>query len=329
LACRYCLHLCTMTSATTRRSAPLLETAAITATITAAFALTLHICSVRRDRRLAEAKLAQLNEQRMAERTGRIRAEVKLRTLMKNESGSNASSSNKKGNLLQSQDGADDIDNRLVCIGKVVSPFTKRMGCPRQGALVPNARGYIQLSIPEQTVEGMDSYSHAWIIFAFHANTDRPDSAKTKIRPPRAPKGTKVGMLATRSPHRPNNIGLSLVKIVRVDAKAKRLHIAAFDLVNGTPVYDIKPVVAWDIPGHHDNQQLQVPSWVSQEDALQKCEFSSRASSELTQLVARGSLAPLYTEANDGAAGAKLALGEVLAQDPRASSKRGSSTDNP
>lgn len=126
------------------------------------------------------------------------------------------------------------------------------MGTPRQGALVPSGRGFVQLRIPVECIEGLESYSHAWIIFTFHANTDTPTAttigsatnttssklnfSKTKIRPPRG-NGIKVGMLATRSPHRPNNVGLSLVKISGVDKKEKRLHIQALDLVNGTPVY--------------------------------------------------------------------------------------------
>jgi tRNA-Thr(GGU) m(6)t(6)A37 methyltransferase TsaA len=90
-----------------------------------------------------------------------------------------------------------------------------------------------------ETLQGIDGYSHAWIIFLFHANTDLAESKKTKIRPPRAPKGVKVGQLATRSPHRPNPIGLSLIRIEYVDYAAKRLYISALDIVNGTPVFDI------------------------------------------------------------------------------------------
>jgi len=130
----------------------------------------------------------------------------------------------------------------LRCIGTVVSPFTKRMGTPRQGALAPHARAYIDLIpsvAPMETLAGIETYSHAWVIFCFHANTDNQTlSAKTKVKPPRGG-GIKVGSMATRSPHRPNNIGLSLVKITGIDHKKKRLHIAALDLVNGTPVYDV------------------------------------------------------------------------------------------
>ena len=172
---------------------------------------------------------------------------------------------------------------QLQCIGTIISPYTKRMGTPRQGALVPSGRGYIQLNIPVECVDGLDMYSHAWILFTFHANTDAhtkqqtamqqskskqskkkgnstnnnsmSNLSKTKIRPPRAPHGLKVGMLATRSPHRPNNIGLSLVQITSVDKKNKRLYISALDLVNGTPVYDVKPCVPWDIPGYYDDKE--------------------------------------------------------------------------
>jgi tRNA-Thr(GGU) m(6)t(6)A37 methyltransferase TsaA len=196
-------------------------------------------------------QLSKLEETRAAERKGRIRAEMKLRTQLKKEvAHSNPAESNDDEGGNENDASAIKHNLQLHCIGVVVSPFTKRMGTPRQGALVPSGRGYIQLRIPVECVEGLDLYSHAWILFTFHANTDTPsvitknstdnsqtlNLTKTKIRPPRG-NGIKVGMLATRSPHRPNNIGLSLVQIVKVDKKEKRLHIAAFDLVNGTPVY--------------------------------------------------------------------------------------------
>ncbi|KAL3797497.1 hypothetical protein HJC23_009861 [Cyclotella cryptica] len=284
----------------------------------------------------ALAKISKLEETRSAERKGRIRAEMKLRTHLKNDSADGAS------DLETSHGNVGDDANKghkltLHCIGTVVSPYTKRMGTPRQGALVPSGRGYIQLRIPVECVEGLELYSHAWVLFTFHANTDTPsvpaaansgDSqflnlTKTKIRPPRG-NGIKVGMLATRSPHRPNNIGLSLVKVVQVDKKERRLHIAAFDLVNGTPVYDIKPVVPWDIPGHHDNLPLTVPAWVSQDDALQKVEFTSLARDSLETHIRSGKLDPLYTFQNDGLFSSIDSICEVLAQDPRASNTNSS-----
>mmetsp|Transcript_19480 Transcript_19480/g.41082 ORF Transcript_19480/g.41082 Transcript_19480/m.41082 type:complete len:389 (-) Transcript_19480:165-1331(-) len=298
-------------------------------------------------RKESEARIAKLEETRQAERTGRIRAEMKLRTHLKNQEAISIESTASEGEGEKASGGAQQKHNLLLhCIGTVVSPYTKRMGTPRQGALVPSGRGYIQLKIPVECVEGLESYSHAWILFTFHANTDNPNNAKktnnngsvmnlskTKIRPPRG-NGIKVGMLSTRSPHRPNNIGLSLVKIVRVDKKMKQLHIAALDLVNGTPVYDIKPCVPWDIPGHHDRAPLSVPNWVSQDDELKLVKFSPKAKEGLEQCLQDGNkLAPLYTLENDGLAGATNAICEILAQDPRASNsngpnKRGSSTSS-
>jgi len=87
-----------------------------------------------------------------------------------------------------------------------------------------------------ETLQGIEAYSHAWIIFQFHANTDLRESGKTKVRPPRA-NGQKIGQMSTRSPHRPNAIGLSLVKIDGIDYKQRRFYISALDLVHGTPVY--------------------------------------------------------------------------------------------
>ena len=129
-------------------------------------------------------------------------------------------------------------------IGTTVSPYTKRMGTPRQPQLVPSSRGYIELTIPPDSCAGMEKYSHCWILFEFHANTNTKASRKTKIRPPRG-MGEKVGQLATRSPHRPNCIGLSLVCIEKWDTKKRQLHVSGLDLVNGTPVYDISKLASY------------------------------------------------------------------------------------
>lgn len=233
------------------------------------------------------------------------------------------------GDISKSQqDNALDLE--LKCIGTIVSPFTKRMGTPRQGALAPNARGFVQLNCHEETIDGMDSYSHCWIIFSFHANTNNPGSnKKTKVRPPRAG-GVKVGQLATRSPHRPNNIGLSLVKVDYVDKKTRRLYISALDLVNGTPVYDIKPYVPWDVAGFvgafHDGLGIKVPEWVRQDDELQTVTFSEEAQESLNLYLSRGYLSPLYTTDNGGSNAARKSIMDVLAQDPRGVKRRGSSS---
>jgi tRNA (Thr-GGU) A37 N-methylase len=177
-----------------------------------------------------------------------------------------------------------------------------------------------------ETLDGIDGFSHIWIIFEFHANTDLAASKKTKIRPPRGG-GIKVGQLSTRSPHRPNALGLSLVKVDRLDMKSHRLYVSALDLVNGTPVYDIKPCVPWDIPGRFDGVNLKIPDWVGSDDALSAVSFSSEAEEDLKRAISRKLLAPLYTTKNQGFEGAVQTLKQVLAQDPRASHQRGKSTE--
>ena len=294
-----------------------------------------------------EEEISKIQALREAERKGRIKAEILLRTTVKNAEMQRiaASSAFYSSNVKQRNDAKlenesistngckstndpnpNQNDMLLKCVGEVVSPFLKRMGTPRQGALAPHARGYIQMNssvAPLETLSGIEAYSHAWVLFWFHANTDcQTLSVKTKVRPPRAG-GIKVGCMATRSPHRPNPIGLSLVKVVGLDEKKKRLYIAGLDLVNGTPVYDIKPCVPWDIPGHFDGQIIKVPDWVSQEDALSSVTFTPEADDQLQKLINCKTLDPLYEATHDGFAYAKKAISEVLSQDPRASKRRG------
>lgn len=184
---------------------------------------------------------------RQEERTGRIRAELKLRTLIKQQQQQSTIQQGRNDNIETKKKKTAIPANTtmtLQAIGTIVSPYTKRMGTPRQGALVPSSRGHVVIHssyCPPQALDGIQEYSHVWIVFEFHANTNVAN-VRSKIRPPRAPSNTKCGVLATRSPHRPNAIGLSLVKVEHWDETNKCLHISGLDLVHGTPVYDIKPV---------------------------------------------------------------------------------------
>ena len=138
-----------------------------------------------------------------------------------------------------------------------------------------------------------------------------------------------MGQLATRSPHRPNCLGLSLVQVASWDAKLRRLHVRGLDLVNGTPVYDVKPCVPWDVPA---TATLRVPTWVDSDDALAAVTFSDQANTDLRARLSEGCLAPLYTSVDLD--DARSTLMEILAQDPRSSHKglkrnaRGTSSDN-
>ena len=153
-------------------------------------------------------------------------------------------------------------------IGTVRSIYRLCVGTPRQGLLVPHSRGRIELDrIPADAADGLQDFSHVWVVFVFHLNTQskRKSKVPSKIAPP-ALGGDKVGLLATRSPHRYNPIGLTLCKldgIVRPTKHNKKtvLNVSGLDLVDGTPVLDIKPYVP-----HYDSRaegELQLPPWVS------------------------------------------------------------------
>lgn len=128
-------------------------------------------------------------------------------------------------------------------IATVESPFKEKFGTPRQPGLVANTVGHIHLreNLNPDAFQGLADYSHAWLIFVFHDNdsfkTGKPFT-KTKVHPPRL-EGAAVGVFATRSPHRPNAIGLSLVKIESINGRT--LTVSGLDLIEGTPILDIKP----------------------------------------------------------------------------------------
>jgi tRNA-Thr(GGU) m(6)t(6)A37 methyltransferase TsaA len=142
-------------------------------------------------------------------------------------------------------------------VGTIRSIYKLCVGTPRQGLLVPNARGCIELekigdASTASSVIGLEDYSHIWVVFVFHLNTksSNPKRIKSMISPP-ALGGQKVGLFATRSPHRHNAIGMTLCKIDRIETIKKTkhtkekvvIHISGLDLVDGTPVLDIKPFV--------------------------------------------------------------------------------------
>ncbi len=127
-------------------------------------------------------------------------------------------------------------------IGIYHGPFKEKFGTPRQPGLVKAAQGTIQLH-PEYAIEeafrGIEGFSHLWLIFQFHQAKDWSPT----VRPPRLGGNTRMGVFATRSPFRPNNLGLSLVenKGISKDKSHVMLHVAGADLVDGTPIFDIKP----------------------------------------------------------------------------------------
>jgi tRNA-Thr(GGU) m(6)t(6)A37 methyltransferase TsaA len=130
---------------------------------------------------------------------------------------------------------------RLQIIGTLKSCFREKFGTPRQPHLVPDATATLKIARqyqPEQSLVGLERFSHVWLLSYFHLNTNTRFSAK--VHPPRL-KGETIGLFASRSPHRPSPIGLSVARLVKIDGDT--LHLACIDLVDGTPILDVKPYV--------------------------------------------------------------------------------------
>lgn len=132
-------------------------------------------------------------------------------------------------------------------IGMVHSCFRGLFGIPRQPGLVRAARGWIEFYPPfdrPEVFSGLDGFSHIWIIFLFHKSLD--NETRLTVRPPRT-EGKRMGVFATRAPNRPNQLGQSVVKLEQIEERNGKvvLHITGLDLLDGTPVVDVKPYVPY------------------------------------------------------------------------------------
>ena len=134
-------------------------------------------------------------------------------------------------------------------IARMRSDFSTKFGIPRQSGLVEELRSTIVFE-PEyrnaDALRGIEDFSHLWIIWQF-SEAVRTEWSPT-VRPPRLGGNTRMGVFATRSPFRPNNLGLSCVRLVGVEHTADNgtvLHVAGADLMDGTPIFDIKPYIPY------------------------------------------------------------------------------------
>ena len=134
-------------------------------------------------------------------------------------------------------------------IAKMQSDFTSKFGIPRQSGLVQELQSTIVFE-PEfrnpDTLRGLDGYSHLWLIWQFSEEV-RSDWSPT-VRPPRLGGNTRMGVFATRSPFRPNNLGLSCVRLIGMEQTNNQgtvIHVAGADLMDGTPIFDIKPYIPY------------------------------------------------------------------------------------
>ncbi|MCM0081564.1 tRNA (N6-threonylcarbamoyladenosine(37)-N6)-methyltransferase TrmO [Geomonas sp. Red32] len=154
-------------------------------------------------------------------------------------------------------------------IGVVRSPYSRRIDAPHQSTVVEGTEtGEVAIAtlelgphLDEKVLQDLDGFDRVWLIFAFHLS----EGWKSTVKPPRG--GPKRGVFATRSPHRPNSIGLSAVELVKIEGRT--LHLRGVDLLDGTPVLDIKPYVPYAdaFPGSK-------AGWIDEMDA-QKGRYSA------------------------------------------------------
>jgi tRNA-Thr(GGU) m(6)t(6)A37 methyltransferase TsaA len=172
------------------------------------------------------------------------------------------------------------------------SPFKEKFGIPRQSGLVETLSGRItflpQFQNPDY-IRGIDEFDYIWLIWEFSAN--KHEATSPTVRPPRLGGNIRIGVFATRSPYRHNALGLSAVKLEKVELDSPQgpaIHVSGADLMDGTPIYDIKPYIAYadahpDARGgfvdNNDWQSLEVeiPQQVEQQFSPQQIQALRQA----------------------------------------------------
>mmetsp|Transcript_110925 Transcript_110925/g.312718 ORF Transcript_110925/g.312718 Transcript_110925/m.312718 type:complete len:380 (-) Transcript_110925:121-1260(-) len=287
--------------------APTQSTAAFCAAFsTAAVTAALFIVQ-RRERRRLQADIEKLRGLREMERTGRIRAEQRLRgggDPADIAAGVPGCKPGRRGPGNE-MDVAMAESLELRPIGIFSSCYRARCGTPRQGGVVQDSRAVLHCSRhlnPQAALLGIEGFSHCWVLYGFHENTNGNKEAQLvaarkqrqgfvphwqgicmKVVPPRCP-SLRVGVLACRTPHRPNPIGLSLAKIEAVNAAAGELVLGGLDVIDGTPCYDIKPY----LPAFEAIPSASVPQWVhkSYEEPRMQVTWSPDAAATFDALAA-------------------------------------------
>ena len=132
-------------------------------------------------------------------------------------------------------------------IARIRTDFPEKFGVPRQAGIVEELEGTIEFEAgyaDRESIRGIEEFSHLWLIWGFSEN----EGWSPTVRPPRLGGNVRKGVFATRSPFRPNGLGLSCVKLLRVEDSGKgmpKLIVAGADMVDGTPIYDIKPYIPY------------------------------------------------------------------------------------
>jgi tRNA-Thr(GGU) m(6)t(6)A37 methyltransferase TsaA len=204
----------------------------------------------------------------------------------------------------------DQPNNQITFnfIGRVNSPYKEKFAIPRQPGLVSAAKGSISListANNEELVRGIEQFSHLWLIFVFHGTQEQ--GWKPLVRPPRLGGNKKLGVLATRSTFRPNPIGMSVVKLDSVELTNKHviINISGLDLLDQTPILDIKPYIPYS-----DNIDCAQAGFAqSVPNTLLDVVFSRQAEKDINNFQNKYSDLSIFIE-------------QVLSQDPRPAYKK-------
>lgn len=193
----------------------------------------------------------------------------------------------------------------ITPIATVCSPFKEKFGIPRQSVLIKHAEGKLVFIPPFDNPDafiGLQGFSHIWLQFGFHKNVR--EQFKPSVRPPRLGGNASLGVFATRASYRPNALGLSLVELRSLETEngSTSLTISCPDLLDGTPIYDIKPYVEYT-----DRPKNPVSGFASTEpEARIKVKFSEKA------------VAFLEGEPKkEGCENLQLFISEIISFDPR------------
>ncbi|EKU97248.1 putative methyltransferase, YaeB/AF_0241 family [Leptolyngbya sp. PCC 7375] len=194
-------------------------------------------------------------------------------------------------------------------IAYIQSCYPDRFGIPRQAGLVESAYADIVFEATEENklaLRGIEAFSHLWVLFTFHGQSY--GGFKPLVRPPRLGGNKSVGVYATRSPNRPNAIGMSAVKLLGMTEKKRklRLQVQGGDFLDGTPVIDVKPYVPYA-----DAIPTAEGAWTVEQQILLPVRWNNKAESVLIE-----SLEP-------GPEKLRRLIEETLAQDPRPGYERG------
>lgn len=134
----------------------------------------------------------------------------------------------------------------LTTIATIRTPFSEKFAIPRQAQIVNEAVGKIQFIGDYRhldSLNGLSAHSHYWLIWGFHQHIEK-DKPLT-VRPPRLGGNARVGVFATRSPFRPNDLGLSVVKLENIDTETFSVNVCGVDMLDNSPIYDIKPYIPY------------------------------------------------------------------------------------